>query len=125
MNFNRNEFDLFKKEMKKAVADVEKTFEVEIKFGNISYSENDFKIQTQVCNGSVKEFREVEFSKICTSYGLTPSDFGKSFIHKNTTYTISGINTKKRKYSIITIDENGETVLFDKESVKRLLGKNN
>lgn len=124
MDFNNKEFKLFTEEMKKAVAGVEKKFDVEIKFGSITYRENDFKIKTEVFNGSIKEADEVNFSNVCHRYDLEKNDFGKIITHKNKDYKISGIDTKRTKYSIKATGEDGEIVFFTKNSIKRLLGRN-
>lgn len=121
MNFSKEEFKAFREEIKEAVSGVEKKFGVEIKFGSITYTDSDFKMKMDVSNGSIKEAKEVEFSRICTHYGLTQSDFGRSFTNKGKVYTISGIDTKRRKYPIMMTDEDGVTKLFTVDGIKRLI----
>lgn len=124
MNFNKNEFDLFRKDIKEAVKEVEKKFGVEITFGKISYDESHFTIKTEVANGSKEEGKRKEFEKYCTLYGLDKNDFGREFLYQGELCRFVGLEMNRRKYPIIIESVvTGKQILITEPGIKKLLGK--
>ena len=123
MNFNKEEFNKFRERMEEVVKEVEKEFGVEIKFGSISYAENDFTIKTTVFNGSADDKRKNEYLRLCTLYGLEESDLGKEFIFKGKKTWIIGFEASRRKYPVVVKDETGKEFLITIDGVKKCLGK--
>lgn len=61
----------------------------------------------------------------CGRYSLTPSDFGAEFVSRGHTYTISGVNPRRRKYPITAIRaSDGKGYKFAAETVRSALGRN-
>lgn len=123
MNFNKDEFKRFREEIKKAVASVEKDFGVEIEFGNISYTQNDFTIKTTVHNGSLEDSKKNEFLKYAGIYGFNESDLGKEFIFKGKKTWIIGFEPTRRKYPVLVEDESGTQFLITIDGAKKALSK--
>lgn len=123
MQFNNEEFKRFRVAMKKALAEVEKEFGVEVEVGNIKYSESSFTITTNVLNGGKEEALKKEFENLCTLYGLKKDDYGKTFLYNNVKTTIIGIESNRRKYPIVVKDENGKEFLMTTSGVKEALNK--
>lgn len=123
MIFNSEEFSRFRESIKKAVAGVEKDFGVEIEFGKISYTQNDFTIKTTVYNGSVEENRKREFEERAELYGLKPDDFGREFIFDGKKTWIIGLETSRKKYPIFVKDETGKEFLITISGAKSCLEK--
>lgn len=123
MNFNKEEFDKFRKSMKEAVKKVEEEFNVEIDFGNISYKDKEFTIKTTVYNDTIEERRKSEYLSYCGIYGLEEADFGKEFMFKGKKTWIIGFDPKRRKFPIIVKDEAGREFLITIDGVKQCLGK--
>ena len=123
MNFNKNEFDLFRKEIKNAVKGVEEKFGVEIEFSSIKYDDSQFTIKTTVLNGSKEEAMKKEFNKYCALLGLKEEHYGAIISHKNEQYKIVGLQLNRRKYPIeVENIVTGERILLTESGVKKKLG---
>lgn len=123
MNFNKEEFKRFREEIKKAVANVEKEFGVEVEFGNITYAQNEFNIKTTVHNGSVEDSKKQDFLKYAKIYGFDESDLGKKFIFKGRKTWIIGFEPTRRKYPVLVEDETGKQFLITIDGAKNALAR--
>lgn len=120
----KQEFDLFRKDVKEALTDIEKKYGVEINCGSISYSAMDFNMKLQASYGSQEEAKRKEFEILCLAYGLEKEDFKKEFVLGKDSYVIEGIERKRRKYPILVTKNGGEQVLLTIDSTKKGLGRN-
>lgn len=117
----KKEFDLFRKELKESVKELEEKYGLDINVGSIKYSSSGFTANLEVAYGSVEDKEEADFKAYCSMYGLEPSDFGRNFTAANgKTYTISGIRTTRRKYPIL-VCSNGKYSLMTVETVVNAL----
>lgn len=65
---------------------------------------------------------KAEFDRWCTSYQLSPADFGRQFTFKRTLYQVCGLNTNRPKYPIIAEQVGqGKKTLFTAELVRTML----
>jgi hypothetical protein len=120
MEFTKNEFKLFREEMKKAVAELEEKFGVEINFGKITYDANSFKINTEVSNGSKEDAKKSEFKRYCARYNLKPEDYGKTLENKGKTYILIGLEMNRRKFPLLFECEDGKRTLFTTDVISKL-----
>lgn len=122
MEFNKTNFNDFKKALSEATKNVEKQFGVEIEFGECKYDENSFTIKTEVFKESKNKMFEENFIIHCEEYGFKKEDLGKTFTQgaDKIIYTILGLNLSNQEFPIVCIDENGENSSFIKD-IKRIL----
>lgn len=116
MNFNKQDFTLFRQDLKKALEQVEKKYGLRITPGQISYDSLSFVIKltaekTVGKNGEEIDPEKENFKQICNLYGLEPEDY-KARCHitgESQTFIITGINQRARKNAIqITRESDGQ-----------------
>lgn len=117
--------NLLQKEMAAALQSVAQRHGVKITphGGTIGASHLDVmtKFKVQVEDAAAKaEARKKEFDAYCELFGLKPEHFGATFMSRGVTYTIVGLELKRRKYPIRAIGDDGKELLFA-ESVARYL----
>lgn len=86
-----------------------------VDFGRGTYGPNNFNLKVELLEKTADgtTAQQLEFEKYAASYGLKPSDFGKTFTSGRTSYTITGVNLRSSKYPILTTQKNnGKTVAF-------------
>ena len=88
------------------------------KIGNISFSDADFRCKLEVSCGSADDASRREWDKHAPLFGLASEDFGKSFVHGGTAFTVCGIKPKSRKYPVLAKNLSGTTYKFPVAAVK-------
>ena len=88
------------------------------KIGNITFSDADFRCKLEVSCGSTDDAARREWDKHAFLFGLTSEDFGKTFVHGGTAFTICGIKPKSRKFPVLAKNANGTTYKFPVAAVK-------
>jgi len=91
-----------------ALKEVAASHDVSVSFGNCSYStdgnEATFKVKvlSKQNDGNVFNPEKQNFMRYASCYGLSPSDFGKTFkLFDNKTYTICGLKPRASKYPVL------------------------
>ena len=116
-------FSEFREDVKLALLDVAKKYNVVIDPGKIRYSDIEFSLQlnvTEKVNGA-EDAGEATWSYYCTLYGFDRDDYGKIITIKNKQYKICGID-HNAKCSILTKDlKNNSTVGWVPFAVKDAL----
>lgn len=87
---------------------------------SITYSEDSFNIRFTISNGEV-DIKRKDFVKNCFTYGLSPKHYGETFKQEGKIYTITGINTRARKYPVETTTNEGKSVRFMAISIRTIL----
>ena len=80
--------------------------------GRITFTDTDFRGKLTVSCGSADDAAEREFKKYAFRFGLDGSEFGKTFKHGRTSFTISGIKPKSHKYPILAKNARGTEYKF-------------
>lgn len=111
----------FRVDFEKAVAKLEKDYDVEINLGSIRYSSTDFHgtltVKTKTVAGM--DHAQFEFEKLCNLYGLSKEYYGKSFPARNgLVLTVAGINSKARKDVVMLEGSDGKSYKASVEFVK-------
>jgi len=74
---------------------------------NVSYSATDFSVKYTFSDADIN-LAKADFEKKCWKYGLSASDYGRTFDNDGKTIVITGINTRAPKYPIqYTVDDRG------------------
>ena len=104
---------------------------LQVKLGNARYERGTiypitFKFEVSATNdeGIVETPEASSFKRNAVRYGLSPDDLGKTFkTWRGEEYTITGLNTRRRKYPISAVDKNGKSWKFPAEQVKDALSR--
>jgi hypothetical protein len=82
MNFTKQEFDAFRKDVEKALAEVAKWYFLDIKVGGISYTSNDFTAK-MTCTKTDVNAEKDNYELYCKMYGFSKDDYRKPFIFED------------------------------------------
>ena len=120
--FNGQSVRLLRVEMEEALKQVAERYDLGISLGRITYTETNFKVKVEVAtkseDGVVGSQAALAFGQYSKWDGIKPEALGQRFNFKNKDYTITGYNTRARKYSMQAIDEQGESFGFMPKSVR-------
>lgn len=121
--FTKQQFKDFRSDVEKALEEVSKKYNVNIKAGNITYSNISFNLKLEVTKKEVngKSFEQAEFEKYAILYGFKPSDYNKQFAYGGKKYVFIGFKPKSHKYPILAKCTNGKTYKFPIEIVKMMI----
>lgn len=127
MNLDRAKVKAIHADMKEAMKAVAEKHGVLINtFGKVTYDTDmmnaKFKVTTLGENGQVRNEAEEDFKEYASVYDLKPSDLGKRFTFQGKPYTISGLNTRAKKFPIEAKGRNG-TYKFAARDVRQALGR--
>lgn len=119
----KKEFAAFRQETEQALQAIAEKYNVNIKAGNISYTNTNFNLKLEVTKKDIggKSFEQVEFEKYCFLYGLKPEDYKKQFTLDGKTFTLTGFKPRARKMPVVAISQDGKGYKFGEDTVKRLL----
>jgi hypothetical protein len=76
-----------------------------------------------IVDGKVITQSAEDFKRLATSYGLRPTDLGRSFHYKGSKFTITGATPRRAKMPIDCEREDGKVFKFAPILVSNLLGK--
>lgn len=97
MKLTRNEFAAFRADIKKALAEVEAKYGVEITPANIKYSDQKFDLKLIVAVGSEKEAEEKEFAVHAPRHGFRAEDYLLQFAADGKLFELCGFNNNSPK----------------------------
>ena len=119
----KKEFALFRKEAEQALQEIAMKYDVNIKAGNISYTNTNFNLKLEVTKKDIggKTFEQVEFEKHCIMYGLKPEHYKKEFTMNGEKFAITGFKPRATKMPILAVNQEGKSYKFRADIVKRLL----
>ena len=124
--FTKLDCQALREEINRALAPVATKNGIKLQLGNMSYSSTEIRMKLDAVllgEGGENLNDKNNFETYARMYGLEPSDYGKKFTTSKGEYTISGINTKKRKYPIVAKNNAGVAYIFESERVVELLKK--
>lgn len=99
MQFNKTQFEAFRKDVKAALAAVEAEYGVSIETGKITYQENKFKMSFEVTNGAAEEVEKQEFIRLARRFGFRPDQYLNTFDAEGKTFELFGFNEGSPKNS--------------------------
>ena len=98
-----------------------------INFGNCTFSKSNCRFQLKVAmldfNGKPITEEIESFRHNAKLFGFEPADLNKQFIFQGQSYTIRGLNPKRRKYPVIAQSGNGKDYKFPCRTVLGALGR--
>ena len=124
--FSKTNLNSVRRDIDIALASVEKEYGITLKLGNIRFSGTSFttKVSADVKPTNGKSLGETKFNANCVLYGLKKSDFGKTFTEGRKTYTITGINTRSKRYPIeCQCLTNGKGIRFTASLIREILNR--
>lgn len=118
----KKEFDLFRKEMEEALAEVAKKHGFDVKVDKIKYTDTNMDVVVKFNDQEVQgtSFEQAEWNKICMLYNLTPADYGKTFVSNGRHFKIYGFNLRAKTMPVLARDENGTPYKFSKSVIEKL-----
>jgi hypothetical protein len=125
MKFNSDSLDILRSKMENLLKDFGLDNEIEFKMGRIGYTEGYCTIalkaySTEKVGPANVAGKDMEFLNSALRLGV-PSDWlGKKVTMSGTAYTITGLNTRARKYPVILTRMNdGASIKSTVDSVRR------
>lgn len=91
---------------------------VTIETGNGRFAADRFNLKLEIHLGEGVDTGKRDWERTCIYFGLKPEDFGRSFRHAGTTFTVCGIKPKSKKYPILARNANGTTYKFPVEVLR-------
>jgi len=117
-DFNPRNLDVIRADIQLALKAVAEQHSLTFAFGNTNYTPGSFSVRLEAKrDGGEKR----DFEQYAASYGLQPSDFGTTFMHRNAKHTINGIKPGSGTYPIVTTREDGECIRFRADLVREAL----
>jgi len=121
-SFNRQNVKLLRVEMEEALKQVAERYDLGISLGSISYMEANFNVRVEVAtkseDGAVISTAALAFKRNSKWDGIKPEALGEKFNFKNKDYTITGWNTRAKKYPVQAEDEQGKGFGFMPKSIR-------
>lgn len=109
--------------IKKAIAEIEKSENVKIDFGTLSFNPQKYSTSMTVTTLEKSERVESVLERTCRSIGFTQNVIGMTFDFRGDKYEITDIKTKNRKYPVIaTESRTKKSYKFGVETIKKVLG---
>ncbi|MFA5398076.1 MAG: hypothetical protein WC346_18835 [Methanogenium sp.] len=122
--FNVQNLLQLKKDLSKALAEVEKQHNIKLEIGTISYMKNScsIKISSRIVPlGNTKSVEELEyeeaFNRLKSRYGLEERKIGDVCNINGEKLTLIGIAYRRKKYPIVFKDSKGKIMLFTQETI--------
>lgn len=117
MRFNKSNLKTIRADVAAALAAVESNHGVKFSLGNIRFSDSDFRCKLECVSatnssGNAVDLDRQKFESNCWMIGVPKTSFGKTFKSGRKTFTISGLNTRAKKYPIQAVDTRGKRYKF-------------
>lgn len=126
MEFNKVNFEAFRNDAKEALREVAEKYDVEISFGNISYTDFEFDLKMHVAKRGDEDtdMSQLKFERECMYYGFKKEDYNKEFIMDGKKFRFVGFNTRARKNvcQILCLAD-GKTYVCNSMLVHRFIDK--
>lgn len=121
--FDRTSVRALAESIEQALQAVGNQYGVEIKRGSGRFDAGEFKLSLHctVLAGATERKNEndrLEFELYAYRYGLTGTDFGRTFTSGDTTYTIVGVKPKSKRFPIICERADGKRFKMTALTVK-------
>lgn len=126
MNISKDEVILFRKKMEEAMAKIGEEMGLQLKLGNISYSDLSFSasVKGDKIQSGGKSVEQLKFNSECLYYGLFTEDFGKEFKYAGQHYKLVSINNRAKTYPLICENiKDGKKYKMALAPVRLALGK--
>ncbi len=117
MTFNKANLNTIRADITAALKAVEKKHGVSFDLGNIRYSDSNFRAKLE-CNsaadasGNTVNIDKANFERQAFLFDIAKDAFGKTFKSNGRTFTITGINSRAKKYPVNAVAANGDTYKF-------------
>lgn len=107
-----------------ALKKLESELGVTFKVGNGRYSSTDVSVKItateDASDGTKVSPDQVDFVQNCARWGMKPTDIGRKFISQRSrkVFTLTGSSSRRHKYPISAVDQNGRGFKFPPTAVK-------
>ena len=103
MRFNKSNLKTIRADIATALASVESKHGVKFSLGNIRYSDSDFRCKLECFSSATGDTTDIDRQKFESKswmVGVKKTAFGETFTSQGRKFTITGINTRAKKYPI-------------------------
>ncbi len=104
MRFSKSDAQSMRREIKEAMAAIEKKYDCELKIGNISYGAT-LSAKLEFAKMSSNEHGDFALTKEAQAFitkakglGLKQEILGEALVYRGSTYVITGFNSRRSKY---------------------------
>lgn len=105
-DFTQTSCQVIREKLNSTLAEVGASLGVGLKLGPGSFDKDSISFKLDVTamgeNGEIVDIREMDWKKYAESFGLKPGWLGKNFRSVSGNHKIIGLDTRKRKYPVIT-----------------------
>jgi len=99
--FDKPTLTMVRKEIQSSLDDLQKKLGIQLKIGNMRFDASTFTTKLEASLFGHDPLAE-EWEKYADRFDLDATWIGKKFLYIGKTYTIVGLDTKKRKYPVMT-----------------------
>ena len=118
---DRNELRALRLAINNALVEVGQKFRVKLEAGSCKFTDQraTFKLEASVIgsNGQVFDSKAEDFKCYCGLYGMTPTDLGRTISVFGTTYTITGLSMKSRRFPVLATRADGKVFKLPQDAV--------
>lgn len=131
MKFTEKEFNNLREDMIKALAKIEKKYDIKFVSNDITFGDIDFTMKIKVIktkdeSGEDFNYEKHNFERNAWAHGFKPSDYGKTFkTSKGITYAfVDFLPGKRKNFCKLRNVETGTCAATDADTVKFYLNLN-
>lgn len=123
MEFNKEGFTQFRKELMEALDAVGSRNNLSIKPGKISYSDYSFNMRLECTKTDAGDVKKMDFEQFCGLFQLDPGDYQKQFTVKGKTYRLDDLNLNAPKMPCVCTEMgSGQQYKMNLDMVREALG---
>lgn len=124
---DRTKAQLMRAWLEASLTSFEEHFGVNVSIGTIRFAENHAKIPLEVSrvteDGEVISKEAEDFKRHASHFGLKSEWLGESFTERGKVFTITGLNTRAKKYKIHAKCDDGKIYKFHHHSIRLSMEK--
>lgn len=125
MEFTKNSFGTLRADIEAALSAVGQKHGISLKTGAIRFTPSSATIKLEAvvltAGGASADRREADWDFYCRNFGLRPEDKGKTFTYQGRTFTLKGIDVKRKKYPILVDMVGRGLILLPLASVRQAM----
>ena len=120
MQFNKQDFELFRRDIEETIKQVAEKHNVKLSTGKIKYGQYDFTMELKAIKTDLDvDIEQEEFEKYCNLFGFEKSDYKRELKMQGKSYYLVGFNLNSPKNNCTILSLDGKRYRTNDETVKR------